>query len=208
MTPNTNLIRLFDFYLALMFAIGLWRRRRMYIDTARLTWNTLGHRRKLINRLGQHKGALLQLNVILPFVLVAGLTILQWVSSRLIWPQALLTVEQVITTWRWIVLLAIFVPMVGVDVYFLINVGKFDRGETEKYLDYAENWLGWRAPIVSVLTLGIVRPRKIVDAEVRKSLETLGKSASWAMWWTSVQSTLRVSFGLCIWLLWATSGSP
>jgi hypothetical protein len=23
------------------------------------------------------------------------------------------------------------------------------------------------------------------------------------MWWTSVQSTLRVSFGLSIWLMWA-----
>jgi hypothetical protein len=56
-----------------------------------------------------------------------------------------------------------------------------------------------------VATAGVVNPTKIVDAEVRKGLEYLGQTASWAMWWTSAQSVLRVTFGLLVWLLWVTT---
>jgi hypothetical protein len=200
---DTNLIRLFDFYLALMFAIGLWRRRKIYINSVRLVFSTLGKRKKLLGRLNVHKNVLLNRDVVLPFLLVAGLTVLQWVCSRMVWPHALLTVHEVCTSWRWIVVVILFIPMVCVDVYFLVRVGRFDHGETEKYLDYAESWLGRKGVVVSVLTLGFLRPKKIVDKEMVKSLEALGKTASWAMWWTCVQSTLRVSFGLAIWFMWA-----
>ena len=203
MLLETNLIRLFDFYLALMFAIGLWRRRKIYIDSVRLVFSTLGKRKKLLGRLNVHKNVLLNREVLIPFLLVSGLTVLQWVCSRMVWPHALLTVHEVFTSWRWIVVVLLFIPMVSVDVYFLVRVGRFDHSETEKYLDYAESWLGRKGVVVSVLTLGFLRPKKIVDKEMIKSLEALGKTAGWAMWWTSVQSTLRVGFGLAIWLLWA-----
>ena len=200
---TTNLIRLFDFYLALMFAIGLWRRRKIYIDSIRLGLSTIGKRKRLLDRLNTHKKVLLNRDVVLPFLLVASLTVLQWVCSRMVWPHALLTVHEVFTSWRWIVVVLLFIPMVCVDVYFLIRVAQIDHGETEKYLDYAESWLGRKGVVVSVLTLGFLRPKKIVDNEMIKGLEALGKSARWALWWTSVQSTLRVSFGLAIWFMWA-----
>ena len=34
-----NLIRLFDLYLVLMMLISMWRRRRVYIDAARIGWS-------------------------------------------------------------------------------------------------------------------------------------------------------------------------
>ena len=198
-----NLIRLFDFYLALMMVIGLWRRRKVYWDSIRLVWSTLGKRKRLLERVGEHKHLLLSRDVVRPFLLVVGLTLVQWICSRLIWPQAVLTVGQVAESWwRLLLVIAAFVPMFAVDTYFLVRVGRFDHGSTAEYLDYAETWLGWRTPVVRVLTLGMVNPRRIVDSEVKKSLEQLGKTASWAMWWTSAQSALRVTFGLVVWLLW------
>jgi hypothetical protein len=200
---SANLIRLFDFYLALAFLVGLWRRRGVYLDAVRIALSTYGKRRRLLERVGGHKHLLLSTDVVRPFLVVVGLTVVQWVCSRLIWPHANISVRDLATVWWQLpIVVAAFLPMFAVDLYFLINVARFDRGSTEVYLDYAETWLGWRAPVVRVITLGIVNPRRIVDAEMRKSLQQLTASASWAMWWTSVQSGLRVTFGLVIWLLW------
>jgi hypothetical protein len=199
---DSNLIRLFDFYLALMLVIGLWRRRRVYWDSIRITMFTM-ERRKLLERVGEHKHLLLNRDVIRPLLLVLGLMVVQWICSRMLWPQATVVVREVVESWwRLLLVVAAFIPMFAVDVYFIVRVGRFDRGETEKYLDQAETWLGWRAPLVRTLTLGLVNPTRIVDAEVKKGLEELGKTASWAMNWASVQAALRTTFGLTVWLMW------
>jgi hypothetical protein len=200
---TANIIRLFDFYLALMLVIGLWRRRRVYWDSIRLIVSTLGRRRRLLGRVGDHKHLLLSQDVIRPFLIVGGLILVQWICSRLIWPHAVIRMDEVAAVWwRLLVLIAAFIPMFAVDLYFLIRVGRIDRGETEKYLNQAETWLGWRAPLVRVATLGFVNPRSMVDAELKKGLEQLGKTASWAMNWAATQAALRLTFGLVIWLLW------
>ncbi|MCU0705697.1 MAG: hypothetical protein MUF18_17145 [Fimbriiglobus sp.] len=202
---EVNLIRLFSFYLTLMMCISLWRRWRMYADAVRLGWSTFTRRKRLLGRVGTQVQLLFTRSVVVPLAVVAILTVVQWICSYGIWPQATVPLGEVGDNW-WKLLLvtAAAVPMLGVDVYFLAKVGKFDRHSTEEYLDYAERWLGWRGRVVRAATAGVVNPTKIVDAEVRKGLEYLGQSAAWAMWWTSVQSVLRVSFGLIVWLLWAT----
>jgi hypothetical protein len=201
-----NLIRLFDLYLVLMMCISLWRRWRVYADAIRLGWSTFRTRKKLLGRVGTQVQALFTRSVVIPLAVVAVLTVVQWVCSRLIWPHAVVPLGDVGTSW-WKVLLVFvaMLPMIGVDVYFLVKVGKFDHNSTAEYLDYAERWLGWRGRAVRVATAGVVNPTKIVDAEVKKSLEYLGQTASWAMWWTSVQSVLRVTFGLLVWVLWVTN---
>jgi hypothetical protein len=202
---DVNLIRLFDLYLVLMMCISLWRRWRVYADAVRLGWSTFRTRKKLLGRVGTQVRALFTRSVVIPLAVVAALTVVQWVCSRLIWPHAVVPLGVVGGTW-WMVLLVLIsmLPMIGVDVYFLVKVGKFDHTSTAEYLDYAERWLGWRGRAVRVATAGVVNPTKIVDAEVKKSLEYLGQTASWAMWWTSVQSVLRVTFGLLVWVLWVT----
>jgi len=203
---DVNLIRLFDLYLVLMMCISLWRRWRVYADAVRLGWSTLRTRKRLLGRLGPQVRLLFTRSVVVPLAVVALLTVVQWVCSRLVWPQALVPLGDVGGAW-WKLLLVLvgLIPMLGVDVYFLIKVGRFDHNSTAEYLDYAEKWLGWRGRAVRVATAGVVNPTKIVDAEVRKGLEYLGQTASWAMLWTSVQSVLRVTFGLLVWLLWVTN---
>jgi hypothetical protein len=201
-----NLIKLFDLYLVLMMLISLWRRRRVYVDAVRLGWGTWRKRKKLLGRLKGQLELLVTRSVIVPLAVVVVMTAVQWVCSRLIWPHAEVPLGDVAGTWwKLLLVLAAAIPMIGVDVYFLVRVGTFDRVSTEDYLDYAERWLGWRGRAVRVATAGVVNPTRIVDAEVRKSLEYLGQTATWAMWWTSVQSVLRVTFGLLVWLLWLTS---
>lgn len=206
---DVNLIRLFTLYLTLMMLISLWRRWRVYADAVRLGWSTFTKRKRLLGRLGPQLQLLVTRSVVVPFVLVVILTVVQWVCSRLIWPQAEVPLGDVGGTW-WKLLLVVVpaVPMLGVDVYFLVRVGRFDRLSTEEYLDYAERWLGWRGRVVRAATVGVVNPTRIVDAEVKKSMEYLGQTAQWAMWWTSAQSVLRVAFGLLVWLLWASQHGP
>jgi hypothetical protein len=204
----TNLIKLFDLYLVLMMLISLWRRRRVYVDAVRLGWGTFHKRKKLLGRVKGQLDLLITRSVVVPLGVVVLMTVVQWVCSRLIWPHAQVPLGDVWGTWwKLLLVLTAAVPMLGVDVYFLVRVGTFDRVSTEEYLDYAERWLGWRGRVVRAATAGVVNPTSIVDIEVKKSLEYLGETATWAMWWTSVQSVLRVTFGLLVWLLWVTNAA-
>ena len=126
------------------------------------------------------------------------------IASRMIWPTAEMTGRDVATNgWKLLILLAAFVPMAVVDGYFLVRVGRFDRGETEKYFDQAEKWLGsWRARAVRLATFGYMNPEKIVDAEVRKGLSEIGATVVWSMRWVSTQIGLRLLFGLVLWGVW------
>jgi hypothetical protein len=199
----TNLIRVFDFYLAMMFIISLVRRWSVYWDAVYILFAVRGRWPKLLTRLAEHQSLLLNWAFFRPVVLALFLTVIQMICSRLIWPQAVLTRADLVAEWWWLpVILVPLVPMLAVDVFFLIRVGTFDRAETVKYLDQAEGWLRWKGPVVRALTLGIVNPRKIVDAEVKKNLAEIGTTVRNSMWWVSVQIGLRVLFGLTLWTVW------
>ena len=205
---DANLIRLFDFYLAAMFLLSVYRRRRVYWDGLRLFWSTAVRRRKLVGTLSAHSGVLLTADVLRPVFLALGLMAVQLICSRVLWPHANLHVGEVFDSW-WeaAVVAAAFVPMFAVDVYFLICVGRFDRGETEKYLDQAESWLGsWKGVAVRAVTLGYVNPTRMVHDQVRAGLKELGATVGWAMKWVAIQVACRTAFGLTVWLLWVFGG--
>lgn len=204
---DLNLIRLFDFYLAAMLLLSIYRRRVVYLDGIRLVFSTLFQRKKLIGTLSENKGVLLTAEVLRPIVIVLCLVIVQLVCSRVLWPHANLLLGDVFDSWwQMLTVLVAFIPMFGVDLYFLICVGKFDRRETEKYLDQAETWLGsWRGTMVRVATLGYVNPSRIVKEQVRAGLKELGSTVSWAMNWVAIQSCCRIAFGLAVWGLWVMS---
>jgi hypothetical protein len=199
-----NLIRVFDFYVTLMFVISLIRRWNVYLSAIRLLIVVRGRWPKLIQRLSEHSSLILNRSFFRPALLALGLTVVQLVASRVIFPQATLTGEQLQAEWWWIVVIFVpLVPMVLVDIYFVIRVGKFDHGETVKYFDQAEGWLGWKGPLVRVLTLGIVNPKKMVDEEVKKNLTEYQSTLKASLWWVSVQIGLRLTFGLTLWAVWA-----
>lgn len=202
--PPVNLIRVFDFYLTLMFVISLVRRWGVYWNALRLVIAVRGRWPRLLGRLAEQRDLLLNWEVFRPAALALGLTAVQMVCSRAIWPHADLTGDQLRESWAWFAGVCVaLVPMLAVDIYFVACVGRFDHTETVKYLDQAETWLGWRAPLVRVVTLGLVDPRRIVDAEVAKGMADLGASARSSLWWVSAQIGCRVAFGLTLWLAWA-----
>lgn len=202
--PPINLIRVFDFYVTLMFVISLVRRWTVYVNAVRLLIAVRGRWPRLIQRLAEHRSLILNRAFFRPAILALGLTVTQLVASRLIFPRATLTGEQLREEWWWfLIILVPMVPMLAVDLYFVIRVGKFDHGETVKYFDQAENWLGWKGPLVRVLTLGIVNPQKMVDDEVRKSLTEYQSTLQSSLWWVSLQIGLRLVFGLTLWSVWA-----
>ncbi|MBX9582831.1 MAG: hypothetical protein K2X87_21195 [Gemmataceae bacterium] len=201
-----NLIRVFDFYLALMVVISLVRRWEVYADAVRLLFAVRGRWPRLMHRLAEHQSLLLNWSFFRPALAALLLTAVQVACSRMIWPHAVLTGEGLRAEWWWLpVILAALVPMLAVDLYFVVRVGRFDRAETVKYLDQAETWLGWRGPLVRVITLGYVNPHRMVDEEVRKSLEGIGTTVRSSLWWVSAQIALRVLFGLTLWTVWAVS---
>lgn len=204
-----NLIRVFDFYLASMFLLSFARRYVVYWDALRLLVSLRGRWPKLLDRLRQHHGVLVTREVIRPLLVALGLTAIQMICSRVIWPRAELTVWEVDQSgWRLALVLVSAVPMIAVDVYFLIRVGRFDRTETEKYLDLAEHWLAsWKTPLIRLGTLGYVNPDRMVEDELKKGLREIGATVSWASRWVAIQVTCRVAFGLVIWLTWAWGGS-
>ena len=200
-----NLIRVFDFYLASMFLLSFTRRYVVYWDALRLLVSLRGRWPKLLDRLKQHHGVLVTREVIRPLGVALGLTLIQMICSRVIWPQAALTVWEVEQSWwRLAAVLVAAAPMVAVDVYFLVRVGRFDRTETEKYLDLAEHWLAsWKTPAIRLATLGYVNPDRMVEDELKKGLREIGETVSWASRWVAIQVACRVAFGLVIWLMWA-----
>lgn len=199
-----NLIRLFDFYLAAMLLLSVYRRRAVYADGLRLFWSTAVRRRKLVGTLSAYTDELLTASVLRPVLLAVGLIAIQMICSRVLWPHANLVIGDVLDSWWQTLLVAVaFVPMFAVDLYFLIRVGRFNRQETEKYLDQAEDWLGsWKGTAVRVATLGYINPTRMVHDQVRQGLRDIGAVVGWVMNWVAVQVACRTAFGLTVWLLW------
>ena len=98
------------------------------------------------------------------------------------------------------------IGMLVVDLYGTFRVGKVDRSLLEKYFDQAEYWLrSWAAPVIHVFTFGYINPRKMVNEEVRKALLEASRLLNSTLWWVSMQVSLRIAFGLGLWLSWAWS---
>jgi hypothetical protein len=207
---NNNLIHFFDFYLMLMFAVGTFRRFRQYWDTAALVLKGPGRWPLLFRLVKQHRAVFLTWPTILPLLLAGGLALAQLLASRLVWPEADLTVAQLSKHWPAVAAVCLIgVAMVAMDFYGLIVVGRIDRVQMDKYFDQAEYWLRSKtAHVVRVFTLGFLNPRRMVADEVRKALINISRLLNSTLWWVSLQIGLRMAFGLTIWLTWALTRQP
>jgi hypothetical protein len=203
-----NLIRFFDFYLALIFAVSTYLRVRQYTAILALVGRFPGRWPRLLALVKGHGNLFLTWGTVLPLLLSLGLLLLNLLASRLVWHQASLTVEDLLELWlAWPVVLASGAAMVAFDAYGTWDVGEVDRGQMEKYFDQAEYWLkSWTAPVVRVVTLGYVNPRQMVATEVRTALEGASEMINSSLWWVVVQTVLRILFGLSLWGTWALAG--
>lgn len=200
-----NLINLFTFYLAAIFLINTMRRLRQYHDVSKLIFAAPGRWPRVLQHFKKHGIMFFTWTTLRPAAFAITLLIVQSICSRLIWPTANLTLQDLINEWWMLPIVAIAAgAMLFVDGYFIVRVGSFDRHETEKYLDEAEHWLtSWKAPLISTVTFGYINPRKMVDTEVQKALVEGEGLLRWALWWVSIQASLRIFFGLTLWISWA-----
>jgi hypothetical protein len=202
---TANLIRVFDFYLACMALFSFLRRYNLYRNTLLLLLAGRGRWPRLTDRIRRHRELLLNWPTARPLVLALILLTAQWTASRLVFPSATLRVADLYDPrWQLVVMLFAALPMLLIDGYFILRVGRFDRAETEKYLDMAESWAGtWKARMVRVATFGRINPDRMVDEELKKGLTWLGLTMNWSMRWVAAQAAARLFCGLVIWLLWA-----
>jgi hypothetical protein len=204
---DLNLIHLFDFYLALAFLVSTALRVSHYREVVRLVRAVPGRWPHLLRLVKEHINVFLTWATVLPCVLALVLSVAHMLACRLIWPQATLTVGQLASLWQAVPgLLLLAAAMLAVDYYATFTVGEFDRKLMEKYFDQAEYWLkSWTAPMVRVFTLGYIHPRRMVAVEVRNALVQVSRLINSTMWWVSAQVSLRVAFGLALWLTYAST---
>jgi len=202
---HLNLIHVFDFYLMAIFLLSTARRMSQYRAVASLVFSARGRWPRLLQQMKEHRAIFFTWSNLRPALLALSLLVVQSIASRVIWPHAKLTMQDILDIW-WVfsLLLLTLVPMLVVDAYFLLRVGRIDQAETEKYLDQAEFWLtGKKATLLRIVTFGFVDPRRMVSEEVRKALVEINELLRSNLYWMAAQAGCRIIFGLSLWLTWA-----
>jgi hypothetical protein len=209
---DLSLIHFFDFYLVLMFVAGTLRRIDQYRHFAGLVFQGRGRWPRLLQLVKEHRTVFLTWATVLPALLALLLMVVQLLASRLVWPDSGrpphgLSAARLVEYWpALLVLVPLGVAMLGVDLYGIVFVGKFNRAELEKHFDQAEYWLrSHTAIVVRVFTFGFINPRRLVTVEVRKALIDASQLLNTTLWWVIGQTGLRLAFGLALWLTWAVT---
>jgi hypothetical protein len=207
---DLNLIHFFDFYLATTFLLSTANRIRQYSAILALVRSFPSRWPRLMELVKQHRSIFLTWQTIAPAALALTLLVIQTLASRLLWPEAGrppngLTVDRLFQHPLALPFVGLFgLAMLAVDVYFIVVVGEVDRRQVEKYFDQAEFWLkSWAAPVVRTVTFGFINPRQLVAVEVRTALIDASKMLNINLWWMVLQTALRVSYGLSLWLTYA-----
>ncbi len=204
-----HVIRFFSFYLAVIFTVSTYLRLRQYRAALHLLAGLSSRWPNLARLVLAHRHIFLTRGTVLPLAVMLALLGANLLASRLVWPQAdTFTLAELLEAWPAVPLLVLSgAAMVAFDVAGTLQVGEINRAEMEKYFDQAEFWLqGWKAPVVRVLSLGYVNPRQMVAKEVRSALESVSALLNSTLWWVSIQTTLRILFGLCLWGSYALRG--
>jgi hypothetical protein len=207
---DLSLIHFLDFYFMLLFMAGTVRRVEQYQNIGKLVLSGPGRWPRLLRLVQEHRTLFMTWATLAPALLALGLSVVQLIASRMVWPDAGripggLTAGSLAPHWLALVFVVpLGLAMFAFDFYTLVRVGAIPRAEMEKYFDQAEYWLRSKtAHVVHVVTLGYINPRKMVAEEVRKALKDASNLLNSTLWWVSVQTGLRFSFGLSLWLTWA-----
>ena len=209
---SLNLLHFLDFYFALMFFVGVWRRLEQYSSVAKLVVAGPTRWPNLLKLVHEYRTIFWTWSMIMPALLGLGLWIAQMVASRLLFRDAgviekALTVERLLEFWPALfAVVPLGIAMTAFDAYSYYVVGQFDRAWLEKKFDEAEFWLRSKtAHVVRVVSFGYINPRRVVAEEVEKALVEVGDMLNFNLWWVSIQIGLRFAFALSLWLTWAFS---
>ncbi len=202
-------IRFFSLYLVLVFLLGVWRRWQQYRTILTLLVRLRSRWPNLAQLVLAHRHIFLTWGTLRPLLIVAALFLANTVASWFIWPSTdRFRVADLFDAWPLLIVVAsVGGAMATFDVYGIVLVTPIDQASIEGYFDQAEYWLrGWKAPVVRILSLGFVNPRQIVAREVRTALESTAGVINSSLWWMSVQTALRIAFGVSLWASFALEG--
>jgi hypothetical protein len=202
-------LRLFNFYLALVFVLTTLLNIHDYRHMVAVARSLPGRWPRLFELLKYHSHIFLNWRTVAPLFMSLGLLLVQLLVTHAVAPGAdeKLTIDYLLSIWPVLPVLVITsTAMIIVDVYANWPVLPFDRVAVEKQFDQAEFWLrSWTAPIVHVLSFGTINPRSLVAAEVYTSLLEASKLLNRTLWWTAWQAAFRICCGLSLWLTYALS---
>lgn len=203
-------IRFLDMYLVLFFVASVYRRLDMYRSVVGMVLKVPGRWPRLFKLVSEHRMIMMTFRTLLPAILALLLSIIQLIASRLIWPEAAvppdgLTFTKLMEYWpAMFICVPLGIAMISFDMYGLVVIGQVDRALLEEYFDQAEYWLKSKtAHVVRIFTFGFVNPRRMVADEVQKALVDVTGQLNFTLWWITVQMSLRIAFGLSLWLTWA-----
>jgi hypothetical protein len=203
---DLRLISLFNFYLALMFCLSTALRWHQYRAILALVRGLSGRWPNLFKLVRTHTNIFLTWGTFKPLLSALLLLLVNTLASQLLWPEAReFKVRDLLDLWPVLpVVLGTGAAMLAFDIYATWNVSEINREELETYFDQAEYWLrSWKAPVVRIFTLGYVNPRQMVAKEVRSALESASETLNSTLWWVTVQTGLRIAFGLSLWVSYA-----
>src|SRR4051794_32297305 len=83
-----NLIYFLDFYFMLTFLVGTYRRFGQYQNIGRLAFAGPQRWPRLLQLMREHHMVFLTWTTVLPLALALGLSVVQLIASRLVWPEA------------------------------------------------------------------------------------------------------------------------
>jgi hypothetical protein len=199
-----HVIRLFNFYLILVFVVTTFARFRDYVKVLDLVRRVPGRWPRLFQLVRQHWSIFLTWNSFVPLLSSGGLILVHSVLTRLVWPTAddFLTMAKLWEHWPALLLVGpCAAAMIALDIYAAVTAQPIDTASLAKYFDQAEFWLkSWTAPVVRMFTFGYVNPRQMVAAEVRNALTSAGELLNSTLWWMAWQSGLRIACGASLWL--------
>ena len=202
-------IPLYSFYLVFLFVASTMLRLRQYNAIFSLVGRLRSRWPNLTKLLFAHRHIFLTWDTYRPLFVVSGLVALNTFASHFIWPQAkAFSVTDLLAIWPAVPAVVLTgAAMAAFDIRGTLQIGEIDQAETEKYFDQAESWLrGWKAPAVRVLSLGYINPRQMVAKEVRAALEGATPWLHSTLRWFTIQTALRIAFGLALWSSYALSG--
>jgi hypothetical protein len=202
---SLNLIQVFDYYLILGFILGTALRVRQYGMIFRLLFTVPKRWPKMLQLAREHKTLFLTWRSILPIALTFTLMLAHTLALRLVWYHANVTPETLGQHWPALIIVTLLGGiMLYSDLRAIFLRGQLDQAVLERDLDRAEYWLrSWVAPALKYATFGFLNPRRMVSEEVRKAIVDAALNVNQQMWLWSLQISLRLFFGLSLWLTWA-----
>ena len=94
-----NLIHVFDFYLAAMLMLSLYRRFEQYRSIGAILFAARSRWPRLLQVMKQHGALFLTGSTFRPFALALAIWVVQMIASRVVWPRADLTPKHVLDSW-------------------------------------------------------------------------------------------------------------